>query len=113
MEQGQLLKRIRVWILRYLQFRRLIWWLLFSFIVFFYIGPTPLRWLLIAILWVAAALLYMHAICPVCNKHVHREVDSDWDPEETIDGSLGILKRKSCVHCGYSFSKEKKASKDA
>ena len=39
MEQVQLLKRIRIWILCYLQFRQLIWRVLASIVGEFFIDP--------------------------------------------------------------------------
>lgn len=110
MAEEKQLKRIRVWILRYLQFRRLIWWGLGSFVGLFFVEPNDkaLYWFLMAILFTSAMLIYIYAVCPVCNKFVHRMPDPKVDDHfKRLDIAFENIKRNSCVHCGYSFSKKK------
>ena len=109
MKQGGSLKRIRIWILRYLQFRRLVWFAVAGFVGSFFLDPNnSLYWWIVAILLNSAAALFLYAICPVCQKPVHSKAEARSDYLGRMDAALETIGRKSCVHCGYSFNKIKR-----
>jgi len=111
MKKKQLdIKKIRILILHYLQFRKLVWYFVAGAIGSFFID-TYWYWLLTSFLFITAFYLNIYAVCPKCNKPVHVKIDPNWDSQKKMDMGFENYGRKHCSHCGYAFNKNETREK--